>query len=484
MPAAVADGQDRRGGFGSLGSILGYLVLAWSALLASFPLNDNSFLTHLATGRIILDEGRVPTSDPYTFTASGESWTVQSWLASVAYATSERLAGQVGLRALVVVVFVIAGALLWRLTAPAPSVIGRLVLAAIGLVVATGLWSERPYMVGVIGIAVVWLALDGRVPAWVPIPLLWVWANAHGSFPLAIVLCFAVWTGSALDRRETAGVSKPAARERDVTVAVLLGAGLAAVGPLGPAVLTFPFKAFSRSEVFADIIEWQPPTYQSWAERAFLVLVAVTAMLLARRGTWRLALPAVGFAVGGLYAQRNVVLATMVLVAVSAQLLPPAGTLRSRDRPALGSALAVATGGLAVLASATALSAPVAGFGGYPLRALAFVEARGLEGRTATEMPAGNLLGLIDGPSSAVFVDDRVDMFPEEVFEDFLTLRRGRPGWDQVLDLYEIQLVVWDRAQPLASVLAASERWITVYSDAGWVVACRRSSCVDRPTTP
>ena len=98
--ATSEDGPDteRRGGFGSLGSIIGLLVLTWAAALASGPLNDNSFFTHLATGRLILDEGRVPTEDPYTFTAVGEPWTVQSWLAAVAYAGFERMAGTLGLR--------------------------------------------------------------------------------------------------------------------------------------------------------------------------------------------------------------------------------------------------------------------------------------------------------------------------------------------------------------------------------------------------
>ena len=51
---AAAHAPEERGGFGSLGSILLLLVLTWAAFLALVPLNDNSFFTHLATGRIIL----------------------------------------------------------------------------------------------------------------------------------------------------------------------------------------------------------------------------------------------------------------------------------------------------------------------------------------------------------------------------------------------------------------------------------------------
>ena len=42
----------------------------------------------------------------------------------------------------------------------------------LGLFVVSDLWSERPYMVGVIGLSVVWLALEGRVRPWLLVPLL------------------------------------------------------------------------------------------------------------------------------------------------------------------------------------------------------------------------------------------------------------------------------------------------------------------------
>jgi hypothetical protein len=462
--------------FGSLGSILHLLALTWAAAIASFPLSDNSFLTHLATGRIILDEGRVPTRDPYTFTALGEPWTVQSWLASVAYAGSERLGGEVGLRALILVVFLIAATLLWRLTAAAPTVIGRLVLTSLGLLVATGLWGERPYMIGVIGLSVVWLALEGRVNPWLLVPLLWVWTNAHGSFPLAIALCLAVLVGSAIDRRVDEAASSGTDHELRVTGAVVLGVLLGVIGPLGFGVLTFPFSALTRSEVFAEIIEWQPPQYQSAAERTFLVLVVVTMLLLVGRRSWRLGLPAVGFAAMAIYAQRNVVMAAVVLIAVAAHCMPPAGSLRSADRPRLGAALAGVTAGLAALVAAVALVSPVAGFGGYPTRALAFVEASALEGRMATQMPAGNLLGVLDGPQGAVFIDDRVDMFSPAVLRDFFLLDRGRVAWEQVLDYYKIETVVWSRESPLSAHLASSWQWRTEFSDAAWAISRKRSS--------
>mgnify|MGYP006146499085 CR=1 FL=1 len=47
-------------------------------------------------------------------------------------------------------------------------------------------WSI--YLLATLGVGLVWLALDGAVPWWTMVPLLWVWGNTHGSFLFAVGL--------------------------------------------------------------------------------------------------------------------------------------------------------------------------------------------------------------------------------------------------------------------------------------------------------
>lgn len=466
--------QAERAGFGSLGSIIWILVATWAAGIASRPLNDNSFLTHLATGRLILDEGRVPSADPYTFTAQGEPWTVQSWLASVGYAAFEQLGGAVGLRMLLVLVYVLAASLIWRLTRPAGSLLVRVVLVAGALFVATGLWTERPYMVGVVGIAIVLLTLDGGLPWWVLLPVMWIWGNSHGSFVLALVVVALTVVGGALDRGST--WRDLPAPERGVTAAVVAGSLLAAVSPLGPRVLTFPFTAAQRRDVFDEVIEWQAPGFRSVSELSFLVLALATTVALARWGRkWRMILPAVAFLGLSLYSQRNIVLATVVLVTVAAQVVPSLGSLRSADRPRSGRLMALVVAALFLLVAVSAAFTPPNTVDDYAARALAWLRSTELDsGRVATDVPEGNLLEALDGATGEVFVDDRFDMMPSEVFEDYLVLRRSGPGWGQVLDDRDIDVVVWRRAEALSSLLATGGGWQIAFSDPGWIVAIRR----------
>ncbi|MDP1804033.1 MAG: hypothetical protein Q8K72_02600, partial [Acidimicrobiales bacterium] len=170
----------------SLGAAVGFWLVAGAVAIGMRPLADNSFLTHLATGRLILERGAVPSSDPYTFTALGEPWVVQSWLASWLYATVEALVGATGLRLLMGAVAAGLVAVAWRLTRPAASVVARLGIGVLFVGVGAGLWAERPLMLGLLALAAVVLVAEGGLDARWLVPIGWLWVNVHGSFPLGV----------------------------------------------------------------------------------------------------------------------------------------------------------------------------------------------------------------------------------------------------------------------------------------------------------
>lgn len=478
------------GGYGSLGVAVCTLVVAFCSVLASFPIKDNSFLTHLATGRIILDTGSVPSSDPYTFTAPGIEWTVQSWLASIAYAGAEQLGGGAGLRLLVFLLFGLSAALLWRLSRPAESLVMRILVVTPAMFVAADVWSERPYMIGVIGLGVVWLALEGSVRPWLLGPLLWVWANSHGSFLLALGLVLTVLAGEAADQRrrrstETDPAPYDLAREVAALKWTVIGTLASAVGPLGLRVLTFPLKAFTSSDVLGEIVEWKAPTFTSVPQRMFLLMIVAAIAALTKDGRWRLALPAMAFAASGLVAQRNIVMAVMVLVPVIAAAAPSVGTLTSSDRPRIGWALTTAGVALSLIVVVSTLAEPVTALDPYPERAVAWVgttDPDGDAGRLAAPDFVGNLFEALDGPTGDVFVDDRVDMFPAEFFFDSRALARAEPRWSDVLDDYRINVALWPRSSAVTSLFAQSDVWRVVFADLDSVVACRRGPACESLT--
>ncbi|MBV8386727.1 MAG: hypothetical protein JO155_08060, partial [Acidimicrobiia bacterium] len=49
--------------------------------LGARSIGDNSMFVHLRTGMDMVRNGAIPRRDPYSFTAHGHPWVVQSWFA-------------------------------------------------------------------------------------------------------------------------------------------------------------------------------------------------------------------------------------------------------------------------------------------------------------------------------------------------------------------------------------------------------------------
>src|SRR5581483_333044 len=72
---------------------LDWALLTKSGVERNAAIADHDELWHLATGERILEAGRVPDKDPFTFTAGDVKWTNTNWLAQVVLAALYRLGG-------------------------------------------------------------------------------------------------------------------------------------------------------------------------------------------------------------------------------------------------------------------------------------------------------------------------------------------------------------------------------------------------------
>lgn len=445
------------------------MVVVIGAYIGAAPLADNSFLTHLATGRHIFEHG-FPTSDIYSFTAPGEKWVVQSWLASVLYAGLERTVGLVGIRAATAALAGAVAGITWVLTRPARGLIARTAISGVGLAIAATMWAPRPLMFGLVLMGLTLLVAERRLPAPVLVPVFWLWVNTHGSFPLGLVALGCLAVGSRLDGARRPSELRPLAWAVGGTV-------LGAVNPLGPVLLTFPLSLLQRQEALSFIVEWRSPQFDAMYARSFLVLVALMIAALVRRPCWRAAVPFVLFLAMSLTAARNIPVAALVFVPGLARgatgLGSLTGDLRNRVTAVLA-VLVILVGGIAV---GQRLGEPDLELRDYSVDAVAWLDQQGLMGpetrRVAPDL-VGNYLELLLGDQAQVFADDRVDMYPDNVVEDEVSLNRGGADWRQVLDRWDAEVVLWGRSTPLDVILAQSDDWRLVYADASWVVYQRR----------
>lgn len=447
-------------------------------------LSDNSFFTHLATGRWILDHG-LPREDIYSFTAPGSKWVVQSWLAEVLYAQLDRSFGAFGIRllgaftgmAITVLVFRLA----LRLTRE------RVRAALISVAALAGLytlWSERPLLLGVLFLVVLlWVVevpdcLVGRHPLVAMPVLFWLWANVHGSFALGFAYLGLHLLGRWLD-----GHRPWEGRERRLLIGSALAFAVTFLNPYGPALVFFPVRLMQRGDVLKDVIEWMSPDFHTVRGQAFLLWIAVFVVVLARaphRVSRRDLVVTIPFLLLGLWALRNVAIAPLVGLPVVARALaadPEAAAARRRDeRPSplgwgLALVLAVVAFGLVVRAAGQPdfVETP------YPVKAMNALEAEGLLG-TNLLVDDGDAAypELAYGPGvQPVFLDDRYDMFPDDVIDEFMLVSRAQPGWEQVLDRRGVETIVWDRDRALVQLLEQSDDWTEVHRDKTWVAFVR-----------
>ena len=472
-PSSTAVGPTGAGATTTAGSDWwGVVWFALGVVAGAHELSDNSFLTHLATGRLILDRG-APHVDPYSFTAAGRPWVVQSWLFSVVEAGLDRVAGPWAIRWVFGLVVGSLAALLWRLSRPAGSLVARALVTVGAAVVGLGFWNERPQTIAFALLTLVLVLLIDDRPPWTLAAVFLVWVNVHGSWPIGLVV-----VGLFMVRRVV--VDRRWGRDAwDPIAASLLGtlAG-AALSPYGIDLLTFPVRLLGHADVLRYIVEWRSPTLTDPLTWAFVAeaLVAVWALRRTRAWTWApLVVVTVALAAIG---RRNIPVASIVLVPVIAPALAGLGSTPS-GRP-LPWRRAVAAGAAAALLGAVVVAVSPSDYdlSPYPVTSIDWLARRGLVARPDVHVVApdfvGNYLEWRDGASANVFVDDRAEVFDATVIGDYAEgLLGDRRPWAEILDRYRADVVVWPSGERLARELARSPGWRIGRRGDGWIVACR-----------
>lgn len=443
------------------------------------PIGDNSMLTHLRTGIDMAHGQGIPRSDPYSFTARGTDWVVQSWLPEWTYGWAHRLGG---FRLVVLEQALLVALLAWlvvrlaRANSPLRTALSGLIVVGM----SSPFWAPRPLLFGLVAMALTMTVVERRRSPWLLIPVVWVWVNSHGSFPLGLAWLGARAVGEALDWKDW---PRDAMRYVGGFVAGLV---VSTLNPLGARLLTFPFTLAGRRASFERVVEWMSPDFQKVPGRTALVFFAVALVLIARaRLTWRDVVPVAAFLVAGLLAVRNLPVAAIVLAPVLGRIL---------KRPDNGTSRAPATRGLAAgarrnrlnVALALTLAVAFASFAlsirgqdplsldSYPLTTSDFLSEQGLLGpdhRLAALDFVGNFLELRYGKQTRVFIDDRVDMYPAQVSKDYRRLLNGHESWAEILSRHQVDVVLWDKELPLAAILRGDDGWReTGIDDGDWVV--------------
>lgn len=466
-------------------ALFGAALVLFGFRLGVRPIHDNSMFTHLRTGIDAVAGHGIPRVDPYSFTAAGKPWTVQSWLPEWTYGWAHSLGGY---RLVVLEQAVLCAGLAWLIVrlARAGSPLRTTLAALVAIGIGAAYWSPRPLLFGLIFMALLITVVERRRSPWLLVIIVWFWVQSHGSFPLGLVWLGARAFGQWLDWR-----AWPDDTMRYIG-AFIVGLVVSVANPLGARLLLFPFTILQKRADFAAIIEWRSPDFNGAEGRFALLFLALALVILARyRVSWRDLVPVVGFLVLSLLAMRNLPVAAVVLAPVLGRALRrtdgssrTAAAAASEVTPArqrLNRAVLITIFALFALFGASILTTSPIEAAAYPEKAATYLDQQGLltpPHVLAEQDFVGNYLSLRYGRRVPVFIDDRYDMFPSDVAKDYRTMNTGGAQALSLLDKYHVDVILWNRQEPLATVLAASDAWTQVFRDGDWAV-WRRTSSLD-----
>jgi hypothetical protein len=461
-------------------------VLAILAMATRVSLDSDTWW-HLRAGQWMIEHGALLRADPFSFTRLGAAWHYPGWLAQVVLYAVYRAAGPGGLNLLTALVVTLAFIFVYK------TMRGDAFLRSFVLILAAAAsavyWSARPQIFSLLlGAAFYWgiesYRRGERNRLWLLPVLMALWVNLHGGFAIGFILLGLSVLGLALEGLFASGEE----RRRAWRSAVMLGGvGLIcalAVGlnPFGFEMLAYPFKTVGIGALQSYIQEWQSPDFHTREAQPFLWLLFATLAAIGfsrRRMSMADFVVLSGVAYTGFLAGRNMpllsIVAPPILVSHAQEILDrlaPAWGASVPSRPAsariawINYSVAALTVAAVVLKALPVLRADISGqeiSKTQPLESIAYMREHGGLGNMLNSYNWGGYL-IWALPQYPVFVDGRTDLYDDELLSQYLTAVRAEPGWRDVLQRWQIGVVLLEPNMPLVTVLSL-EGWRTVAAD-------------------
>ncbi len=467
------------------------------------PITDNDVWWHLATGKYILENKKIPNSDPFSYTNYGGEWIDHAWLAQVIFFSAYNAFGALGLVLLKSILVVLAFYLLYLRSRLHMGGLFSIFTLYVAASLSWDVWMERPFIFTFFFVSLLLFLLDSYDKGvsdnlfFIPLLML-VWVNIHGGFILGLLIPLIYSIGYLFTKEKT--------RAKRLFFIISISLLASTINPHTYRLVFYPLQYSYQNVHSLFIMEWQSPTFHT--PSAFEgILLAVILIFAKIRATNIHILLTLTFIHLSLFAIRNIhlfaiVISPIVLMYTEQYLLRMLRgpdhegkldthtikkfidkmalsqdlkrRLQSRFLPAFLYVLVILAFVIPVYHYLQFGPAFDTSPRGFPENAVKYL----LE-----EKPEGNLFNLYGwggyiiwtaSPEYKVFIDGRADMYGDFIYE-YLTVYRIEPKWKDVLDKYEIGIVLIPIDRPLGVVLSESRYWKEVYRDEVAVVYTRET---------
>jgi hypothetical protein len=451
---------------------------------------------HLRVGRWMVENGKLPSVDLFTHTVPTHVWTDHEYLTEILMWLLYSATGFVGLAIAFGLITWAGFWLIYRQVRRQPFVIAGLGLALAALA-GWPIWGPRAQMItfALSCLELYWIQgyLSGRSRALNFFPLVMaLWANLHGGWVIGFawlgVALVAELIGWAWDR------SNPAHRAHVRFLAIVTAASLVAVlaTPHGLSLYLYPFQTQGSVAQQKLIVEWFSPDFHQIYLRPFEVMVFVViggfALRRPRLYEFLLTMTALGLA---LQSVRHVALfvaaATPVMIGSYSEFWRELATSRGWKFPPLARPLFAVTTAIVlvvvVLVGAVKIDADInpatqqkLDADSYPIGAADWLAAHPSVGtRMFNQYGWGGYLAyrFYPDPNRKVFIFGEAELMGDPLLNQYNDVQNLRPDWQQILDQYHVDYVVFNKGEALSNVLATQPQWSLVYQDSVSVIFVR-----------
>ncbi len=471
-------------------------VIAWSFMTSttgwSRLLWDGDTAIHIATGNWILDHGKIPTADPFSFTQPGAPWIPYEWGTEVLFA---QLNHTFGLKGIVFVCGVAIAALIVILLRTMMAAGADVLLSIVAALFASNAlmihYHARPHLFTLLFLAITAAIITkDRIEhtrmIWLLPALTAVWVNLHPGFTILFAYLGVLVIGSLLE-----GSRPAAARYAWLTLAC---AAATLLNPFGYK-LHLDVLSFLHGNGTTEFIqEFQAPTFRTQPQLFYmgflLTGLALCGLCLSRR---RFVEPLllIGTAYASLTAIRHstifvVLAAPMIAIELShywqtwvagqprtsaARILD---NLSSEKRAAFSRNSVWLAAGLAAIFLWSPQELWPTGFDKemFPVD----IAARHPElaaTRLFTPDQWADYLLYANYPRQKVFYDDRA-FYGEQMYRDVNALLSAQPGSLGTLTRYQTTRVLIQTSSPLSKLLSESPAWQEIDHDTTAELFARR----------
>jgi len=465
-------------------------------------LGDAGIGWHIRTGQQILHTHSIPRVDSFSSVMQGKPWLAWEWLYDVLIGFLDSIWGLNGPVWFTAILIAAVFAWMFRLVVRrGADLFAALVFFLLAISASTIHFLVRPHVLSWLFTLIWFWILDSteqdsfggrdlhRRKLWFLPVLMLLWVNVHGSFLLGFALLVIYWLGAVWtwwrtnEQRIEESLQKIAARKRirELTLIGIVSAFVSLLNPYGWKLHEHVYAYLSNRFLMDHIDEFQSPNFHGVAQRCFLLLLLSVVGVLVVRGRdlcLSQALTILLVVYVGLYASRNIPVASILLTMIASPLFPGisgfcgfAGRMakvESELRGHLWPLIAVFVTGVLVANKGWVGSNQLVNAHFDPNRmpagAVLFVRDRDAKCPILSPDYWGGYLIYQLYPHNSVVIDDRHDLYGERFLRSYLTMMHVEPGWENFPRAYG-DCILLPKKSALAAILAKTAEWQSVYSD-------------------